>query len=266
MPQSATEVSFLDLPYRQRKFITVTDGPSLTFKQFLQKPWSWFGASAVSLGSLWLGITPGAAGLTATLTSVAGALGAGSVAAGSAGLTSAASALGAGSLAVGAAGPIIVALAPIALLGSAGLGAMVGIAVLIRNANQDASILAVHPRETSRISFPIGHPLDHVVYVGHPGIPTKYYPAATFHRALFEDKLSEIVNILIDLGAKTFFAEHISGWSTEFVTRVSAILPMAVTSAEPAITGGTNSKSNSRVSVSAELQGSSTPKLPSDLV
>lgn len=46
-----------------------------------------------------------------------------------------------------------------------------------------------------------GHPVRDVVYVGHPMIPSKYYPAALFHRELLEDRYCELFSLLVNLGA-----------------------------------------------------------------
>src|SRR5262249_4355188 len=128
---------------------------------------------------------------------------------------------GGGFLAALGIGGGVIAAAPLVLLSVAGAGSIAAVILALRSGQDDTTILVAHPSELRELSFPMGHPLDRVVYVGHPGIPNKYYTVASFHRDLFMHKISEVVNLLVALGAQEIFAEHASGWSTEFVTHLS---------------------------------------------
>ena len=49
-------------------------------------------------------------------------------------------------------------------------------------------ILMIGRAESSVLRFDQGHPLANVLYVGHPAKPDLYFPAAEFHRRVFEHK------------------------------------------------------------------------------
>ena len=53
----------------------------------------------------------------------------------------------------------------------------------------------------SIIDFPIGHPVDNELYIGHPLIPRKYIPFETYQLELVEDKVREFCEIAQSLGA-----------------------------------------------------------------
>ena len=68
--------------------------------------------------------------------------------------------------------------------------------------------------EVARLSFTVGHPRNNVIYVGHPLVPSKYYPAAEFHRCLFEEKFAEFFGLLRSLGATHIKIDPIEGPAT----------------------------------------------------
>lgn len=55
--------------------------------------------------------------------------------------------------------------------------------------------------ESSKMSFPIGHPVANQLYVGHPLIPSKYFPFADYQLEFIEDKIREFCEFVQDLGA-----------------------------------------------------------------
>ena len=61
-------------------------------------------------------------------------------------------------------------------------------------------VLATNSAE-SIIDFPIGHPVDNELYIGHPLIPQKYIPLETYQLELVEDKVREFCEIAQSLGA-----------------------------------------------------------------
>lgn len=62
-------------------------------------------------------------------------------------------------------------------------------------------ILMIGRTESSMLRLDRGHPLKNVLYVGHPAKPELYFPAAEFHRRVFEHKFVEAVTLLTSLGA-----------------------------------------------------------------
>lgn len=60
--------------------------------------------------------------------------------------------------------------------------------------------------------LPTGHPLNNVVYVADPGVPGRYFPVSSFHRAMFDDKYSEAIRILRSLGAERIEIEYVQGF------------------------------------------------------
>jgi hypothetical protein len=56
-----------------------------------------------------------------------------------------------------------------------------------------------------------GHPLTNVLYVGHPARRELYYPAAEFHRRVFEHKFVEAVTLLTSLGASRIAVQQEEG-------------------------------------------------------
>ena len=71
------------------------------------------------------------------------------------------------------------------------------------------------------IEFPLGDPRPNLLYVGHPRSASLYYPAADFHRAVFEHKVSELHDLLACLGATRIVIEHECGWGREFGAKFS---------------------------------------------
>ena len=129
----------------------------------------------------------------------------------------------------------------------------------------DIHILHVGESESAELKFPLGHPRDAVVYVGHPALPDVYYTIADFHRVTFEHKFSEAINLLMHLGATHIRVEHVRGWSQEFSSRLSAALGQASTNT----TAGEVKQarhSRSQLLYEATFSGTTKPRLPSSLV
>ncbi len=80
-----------------------------------------------------------------------------------------------------------------------------------RTVDDQAARLAVRRRlgaliigrtESRVLRLDQGHPLRNILYVGHPAKPDLYFPAAEFHRRVFEHKFVEAVTLLTSLGAR----------------------------------------------------------------
>jgi hypothetical protein len=51
------------------------------------------------------------------------------------------------------------------------------------------------------LDLPVGHPQPDQAYAGHPLVPRRYVPVKEFHRAIFEEKVHELLRMLGALGA-----------------------------------------------------------------
>lgn len=67
--------------------------------------------------------------------------------------------------------------------------------------SQDHIAVLKIDRLSSKIDFPIGHPIANQVYVGHPFLPHKYIPFENYQLELIEDKVREFCQIAQCLGA-----------------------------------------------------------------
>lgn len=65
-----------------------------------------------------------------------------------------------------------------------------------------------------------------IFYVCHPYNPIKYYQIGDFHRYLYEDKVDEFINILINLGPKKFKVENKYGYSSQISSAIMANIPI----------------------------------------
>jgi len=75
--------------------------------------------------------------------------------------------------------------------------------------------LMIGRTEASALRLDQGHPLANVLYVGHPAQRQLYYPAAEFHRRVFEHKFVEAVTLLTSLGASRIAVQQEEGETRE---------------------------------------------------
>jgi hypothetical protein len=133
----------------------------------------------------------------------------------------------------------------------------------LREKGVDVLMVGRAEAEAQGVQFAPGHPFEQVVYVGHPAIHRIYYPAAEFHRRVFEHKFCEAVDLLMNLGASKLTVEHQSGFGREH----AAELDVPLTPKERL--GGKVSRTLSRQShvlFDATFPGSVTPALPEHMV
>ena len=132
-----------------------------------------------------------------------------------------------------------------------------------RTERRDVSVLPITRSEARRLHLPMGHPLDDVVYVGNPAVPSVYFTLAEFHRQIFAHKFNEAVALVSALGARSMTVAAVQGWSREFATSLNLTVPLRVAGGE----GQTHARSNSsrELFYTAELKGSGDPRLPQDL-
>jgi len=116
-------------------------------------------------------------------------------------------------------GTTLVVIYPVGILvGSVYLGKKLWNKIFKREKITACVILNVRRHDISSIKFQPGHPVADTVYVGHPGVPERYYPGCDFHRALLLDKYLEAVRLLRSLGATEVTINSVSGCSTELAT------------------------------------------------
>jgi hypothetical protein len=101
---------------------------------------------------------------------------------------------------------------------------------------------------STKITFPIGHPLKNTVYAGHPAVANLYYPLSDFHKALFAQKYMEAVKLLRSLGAGEIEISSVTGWSKDWAASAGVAIPMTGVSLVRA--GGTGtSKRNEEMGI-----------------
>jgi hypothetical protein len=102
-----------------------------------------------------------------------------------------------------------------------------------------------------------GHPLRNVLYVGHPARPDLYFPAAEFHRRVFEHKFVEAVRLLTSLGARRIAVQQEQGYSRE-----TMVTSFAVTHG---FSHARHEKSDHGALFEAEFPGHRNPSVPDGL-
>jgi len=121
-------------------------------------------------------------------------------------------------------------------------------------------ILMIGRAEASVLRFDQGHPLMNVLYVGHPAKPDLYFPAAEFHRRVFEHKFAEAVTLLTSLGASRIALTQVQGQTRE--TERSALLQ---TGTGLGFTRARSEQSWSGAMFAAEFPGSRNAVVPDGL-
>jgi hypothetical protein len=128
---------------------------------------------------------------------------------------------------------------------------------IARRARGRDSVAAMIGRSEARVlRLDQGHPLDNVLYVGHPKKPDLYFAAADFHRRVFEHKFVEAINLLMSLGASRIVVEQDQGYSRD--SERMGNLPIA-------FVRNKTEESRSGAAFEAEFPGSGRPVLPEDL-
>ena len=86
---------------------------------------------------------------------------------------------------------------------------------------QGVRILPVARTEASELGWAAGHPLDGLVYVGDPAMPSSYYQLSDFHVRVFEAKFAEAIRLLGYLGATNFVVRSEEGWGRKFAGKMT---------------------------------------------
>jgi hypothetical protein len=125
-------------------------------------------------------------------------------------------------------------------------------------------VLDVPSTEAASLTLPPGHPREGVLYVGHPAVPSIYYPAAGFHLHTFEHKFVEAVDLLMELGATRLEVEHVKGWSDQFAANLA--VPLSLAGGKADLDAKQGRSHGSSALFKATLKGAANPKLPDGLV
>jgi len=80
------------------------------------------------------------------------------------------------------------------------------------------SPLLIDIDEKLPIDFPMGHPLENHLYVGHPLIPKKYIPFETYQLELVEDRVREFCILAQSLGATEISIECLNSSNSDRYT------------------------------------------------
>lgn len=115
---------------------------------------------------------------------------------------------------------------------------------------------------SGNVTLPPGHPKKNVLYVAHPTSSNLYVPMADFHRFAFEHKFSELVSILMHLGAAEIEVEHVMGWGKDFASHIFVDTIHVDMNAEV----GHKDNREQKVIYAAKLSGKKQPSLPNQLV
>ncbi|GAB5097947.1 hypothetical protein [Caballeronia sp. HLA56] len=115
---------------------------------------------------------------------------------------------------------------------SAIVGVAEALVALYKARENGLNIVQISETDAKRLTFPLGHPRQGTLYVGHPAKEEVYFAVASFHRLAFEHKFSEAINLLMSLGASEIKVEHVRGWSREFAANLSAPIPEVTVHAE----------------------------------
>jgi hypothetical protein len=134
-----------------------------------------------------------------------------------------------------------------------------------RSERRDVGVLPITRSEARQLHFPMGHPLDDVVYAGNPAAPSAYFTLADFHRHTFTHKFNEAIALVSALGAQTMTVAAMQGWGREFAANLNLSIPSKLV---PGAEGQAGSRSNNsrELFYTAELRGSGDPRLPENLL
>ncbi|WP_263820579.1 hypothetical protein [Salinibacter sp.] len=111
------------------------------------------------------------------------------------------------------------------------------------------------------LHLPTGHPRKETLYAGHPHARRNYLPVDRFHYSVFEHKFTEVMRVLMHLGATKIEVKHEKGWGKEIAGEVSS--DAAYLSGEG--TAEAERSSQSEALYYAELDGHEEPSLPDNL-
>lgn len=135
-----------------------------------------------------------------------------------------------------------------------------------RATREGVNIRKVTRAEVQGLLFPPGHPRRKVVYVGHPSFKQQYMPFASFHRALFEQKAIEAMELLAGLGATSIKIRQVAGTATSASIAASLGVPIHGAAVDVGSDVGKESSQSSEILLSATLVPTRAPHVPEGLI
>ena len=129
--------------------------------------------------------------------------------------------------------------------------------------NEGVPILPVTSHQASTLQLPIGHPRIGVIYVCDPADPRRYWPAAEFHRRVFEHKFAEAARLLMALGARSMQVRSERGWRGEMAAGMLAPIRRVLTGSGRA---SATAERSSEMLLEASLEPTGDPEIPRGLV
>ena len=123
-------------------------------------------------------------------------------------------------------------------------------------------MLPVRASDALELRMPVGHPRVGVVYVSDPADSSRYWPAAEFHKRVFEHKFAEAARLVMALGVETMRVHSKRGWGGELAVGLLVPLPGLKRQAKL----GTSAEREQDILFEARLQPSQAPALPDGLV
>jgi hypothetical protein len=129
--------------------------------------------------------------------------------------------------------------------------------------NEGVPILPVTSHQASALELPIGHPRIGVIYVCDPADPRRYWPAAEFHRRVFEHKFAEAARLLMALGARSMQVRSERGWRGEMAAGMLAPIRGVLTRSGRA---SATAERSSEMLLEASLEPTGDPEIPRGLV
>jgi hypothetical protein len=163
---------------------------------------------------------------------------------------------------------------PLGVLGVPGVTAGVVAKILVswieertrRAALEGVNIQSVTRADVQGLLFPPGHPRRKVVYVGHPFLRQQYIPFASFHRALFEQKVIEAMELLAGLGATSIKVRQVAGTEASASIAASMGVPVQGATVEVGAEVGQHRSQSGEILASATLAPTHVPRVPDGLV
>jgi len=125
----------------------------------------------------------------------------------------------------------------------------------------DLNIQQVSLTEATALDMPAGRPVIGSVYAPHPCVDSLFYPIASFHRWVFNDKIADASRLLRSLGATSIKIESVQGWDKS----ISANLAGLVNGADVGAQAGSMSTSSAIVIFECTFENECEPSVPKDL-
>lgn len=125
----------------------------------------------------------------------------------------------------------------------------------------DLNIQQVSLTEALALTMPAGKPNVGSVYAAHPCDESIFYPIASFHRLVFDDKVVSANRFLRSLGATSIRIESVRGWDKS----ISGNLTGQVNGADVGAEAGRTSKSASNAVLETTFENECEPSVPKGL-